>query len=726
MKTKSMTIKDNNLYIGSYKLSNLAKEYQTPLYIYDEVGIRDKIETFKKYFSSKKFTCEVVYASKAFIAPYLCDILKEYGFSIDAVSLGDLYILEKSGFPMNKVVLHGNCKSIEELKEAIIKEIEYIVVDNYAELSRLDELAKKYNKKVHTLFRVNPGIHADTHAYIETSLLSSKFGESIFDDGVLKIIAEKYKSSENVILDGFHAHIGSQINNPNSFSSEAKTMIEFVCKFEKEYNIKTSVLNLGGGFGIKYLDSDKSVDIPLMMEEIIKTVEESPLKINKLMIEPGRSIVGDSGVTLYDCYGKKTTYGHKKYLFVNGGMTDNIRPALYQAKYTVAVASRVESNEKEVYDVVGKCCESGDIVAENVEIGEVHFGDTICVFSTGAYCYSMSSNYNGAMRGAVLFINNDKITIAIKKERPEHMVETYNFNYEEEQKIFDMHSDMLYDLHYNNKDRLEKYHLKQLKSSVVKGAVWTLYSPDDFNLHEAVLDALDKIKLNDDFDFKIILGFESLRNLPKAEDILIYYDLGFRHAMLTWNEANIYATGVAGDKDRGLTEEGKKLIKIMMEKNMIIDLAHLNEKSFFDIIDVIGNNYSNVIYSHGDLRSICDHRRNITLEEMKALKKVNGILGLTLAGSFIDSKVDNRNLEHFLDHVDLALDIMGEDNVGFGFDFMDYLDEFTNSNIPEVPDATKAYRIIEGMRRRGHSERVIRKITWDNFYNRFKKYLYRK
>lgn len=438
-----MSVKGETLYVGSKSLVDLANTYSTPLYVYDEVGLEDKIRIFKDNFKSDKFKCEVIYASKAFIAPYLCKMLERSGFGIDAVSSGDMYLIDKSGFPMNRVILHGNNKSLEELNSGIDYGLEYIVVDSYTELVKLEKIATEKKKTINTLFRINPGIHADTHAYIETSLLSSKFGESIHDEEILSRIMNIYKESKYLILDGFHSHIGSQINNPRSFVAEVKTMLNFIKRFENKYRHPVNTLDLGGGFGIKYLEDDKEINLELILKEIVRATEEGILKnklsIKKLMIEPGRAIVGDNGFTLYKCGGLKSTFGGKKYLFIDGGMSDNIRPALYQAKYTVEVANRIkppltEDEEYEhllsVYDVVGKCCESGDIIAQNVNISEVKKDDTIIVYSTGAYTYSMSMNYNGLTRGAVIFVKNDKVTEVIKKESLADLVKTYNFEVE--------------------------------------------------------------------------------------------------------------------------------------------------------------------------------------------------------------------------------------------------------------------------------------------------------
>ncbi len=288
-------------------------------------------------------------------------------------------------------------------------------------------------------------------------------------------------------------------------------------------------------------------------------------------------------------------------------------------------------------------------------------------------------------------------------------------------KIFDIHSDMLYDLWQAKlkgiENRFEEKHIKQLKESVINGGIWTMYSPDDFDLLEAVNIALKEIDMSKLPDFKVILGLEGLRNLKRIEDLDELYKLGFRHAMVTWNEQNQYATGAKADPNGGLTEEGRKLFKRMQELDMIIDLAHLNEKSFFEALEIVDKN---IIYSHGCVKELCDHPRNVTKEQMLALKKVDGLLGMTLACTFVDGDENKQDLEHFLNHVDEAVKVMGVNNICFGFDFMDYLEEFPNSNISDVGSATEAYRIIEGLKSRGYTDEEIQKMCYDNFYSRYK------
>src|SRR5690554_3776752 len=236
-------------------------------------------------------------------------------------------------------------------------------------------------------------------------------------------------------------------------------------------------------------------------------------------------------------------------------------------------------------------------------------------------------------------------------------------------KIFDLHSDILYDVYQaslkGDLERFENYHLPKLKNNI-SGGIWTLYSPSDFNLLEALKVSKSLVNLE---DFAVILGIEGLRNLKKVEDLEIIYDLGYRHLMLTWNEANKYATGVKGPQERGLTEAGYQVLDFMIDKEMIIGLSHLNEKSFYD---VIGYTNKNIIASHSNIKELCDHPRNLTKEQLKHLKKVNGLLGLTLVGGFISSNKKERTLDNFLKHLEYAINIMGIDNVCFGFDFMDY------------------------------------------------------
>lgn len=722
MQTKSMKIIDNELYIGTHRVADLAKTYQTPLYVYDEVHIKDKITTFQKHFKSKLFNCEVVFASKAFLAPYMADIIHQAGFHIDSVSLSDLHLLKTSQFPMQRVLLHGHNKTEEEILYAIENQIGFIVVDNVDELLYLDGLVNKLAKKVSILIRVNPGIYAHTHSYIKTSLMSSKFGESIFDEEKIKLMMEVCMQSEWIELHGFHAHIGSNINYQKPFVSVARVMLEFAKRVFDTYGYHAKVINLGGGFGIKYLKTDAHVDLAQILKGTVDTVnrltKKLQFKIETLMIEPGRSIVGDAGFTIYKVGGIKNTFGGKKYVFIDGGMTDNIRPALYHAKYTIDHIKDFNQEKYTRYDVVGRCCESGDIVANDVLLGDVKRDDYLIIYATGAYGYSMSSNYNGVLRSSIIFVNDDQITEAIRRQTIDQLHATYNFN---KQPIFDVHTDILYDVYQavkaGNHNRFAEKHVPQLKRSLIKGGVWTMYSPDDFDLIDACTKAIEAIDLKLLPGFEVILGLEGLRNLQSIEDMDVLYQLGFRHAMLTWNEENQYATGAKADPKKGLKPLGKTLLTKMQALGMIIDLAHLNEKSFFEALDVVNQN---IIYSHGNVKALCGHPRNVTDEQMHALKKVDGLLGLTVAASFIAKDPKDRTMEKFIEHIKYAISIMGIDLVCFGFDFMDYLDEFANSNLNDLSDASKVYNLVNALRNHHFSEEDIEKMLYKNFYHKYK------
>ena len=340
---------------------------------------------------------------------------------IDAVSIGDLHII-KNSMDIEKAVFHGNNKSYEELEYAVLNNVGIIVVDNYEELFVIKEIAEKLNKTVNTMFRVNPGIEAHTHSYIQTSLLSSKFGESIYDEEVLDKIMNFYLANPTIKLLGFHSHIGSQITEADAFLKNAEVMVEFTLKMANKYNYELTELNLGGGFGIRY--TKEEVDLASMLKAFSSKLDSlvNNTSINKIYIEPGRSIVGRSGMTLYTGSMIKTTYGGKKYLFVDGGMTDNIRPALYQAEYEVLNPVNLDG-EKQLVDVVGKCCESGDIVSKDTKIA-FSKGDPILVLSTGAYGYSMSSNYNSALKATVILVS-DEIEVISRRETLDDLMRLY-------------------------------------------------------------------------------------------------------------------------------------------------------------------------------------------------------------------------------------------------------------------------------------------------------------
>lgn len=421
----SMEIKDEQLYIGGISSKELVKKHGSPLYVMDEALISKNMETFKAAFKSDRFQTEVVYASKAFLTTGMCQIVDRHGLSMDVVSGGELFTVKSAGFPMERVHMHGNNKTWEELEMCLDYGIGEIIVDNRDELDKLEKVCKEKGKKINVLLRVNPGIEAHTHEYIQTSTYSSKFGESIFDENIKDII-KKFIAAEHVELKGFHCHIGSQIFDEKPFFAAMETMLKFIKQMKDEAGLDTTVLNLGGGFGVYYFDGDDAVDFEKFCKEMIKDLEskldEYEIKLDKVIIEPGRSIVANAGTTLYTVGGTKVTYSGKKYVFVDGGMTDNIRPALYQAEYEGVIANRINEKTEDLVTVAGKCCESGDLLLRDVYLQEAKEGDILAISTTGAYNYSMASNYNRIRKPAVVFVKDGESKVAVKRESYEDLI----------------------------------------------------------------------------------------------------------------------------------------------------------------------------------------------------------------------------------------------------------------------------------------------------------------
>lgn len=415
----------DHLEIGNCDTVDLAKEFGTPLYVVDETFVRGNCKLFKKNFSINGIETEVIYASKAFLNLAMCKLIAEEGLSLDVVSGGELYTALKANFPANKIYMHGNNKTRDELTLAIKSGIGRIIVDNIFELELIQYLCEKLDEKVDVLLRVNPGIEAHTHEYIQTSKNDSKFGVSIFSDEINELIY-KFQTSDRVNLKGFHSHIGSQIFDEESFYKGISVMIEFMNRMKIDYDFITEELNIGGGFGVYYSDGDTPVDLQSCLQKMLLIVKEEIESLNletpKVMIEPGRAIIANAGTTLYEVGGTKKTYGGKHYIFVDGGMTDNPRTALYDAKYEAVVANKMYRGNRELYTIAGKCCESGDMIIKDIELNKTEKNDILAVLSTGAYNYSMASNYNRIPRAAVIFVNNGQARLAVKRETYEDII----------------------------------------------------------------------------------------------------------------------------------------------------------------------------------------------------------------------------------------------------------------------------------------------------------------
>ncbi len=414
-----------NLSIGGCDTLQLAQRYSTPLYVMDEELIRSNCKQFRDSFAAEGMDTEVIYASKAFLNIAVCKVIQEEGLGLDVVSGGELYTALRAGFPAQRIYMHGNNKTYEELAMAIEAGVGRIVADNAQELVLIEEISKKLGKTVDILFRVNPGIEAHTHAYIQTSKHDSKFGESIFSDVVGEII-ETIRDSSHIRLKGLHCHIGSQIFEEESFLASAKVMLDFVASLKTDYYFETEELNLGGGFGVYYSNGDNPVDLEHCLSALLSFAASYTkgldIKLPKLMIEPGRAIVANAGTTLYSIGGIKKTYGERNYVFIDGGMSDNPRTALYDAKYDALIANKANKECVEKYTVAGKCCESGDIIIRDIDLPIAEKNDILAVLSTGAYNYSMASNYNRIPRPAVVFVKDGQSRLAVKRESYEDIL----------------------------------------------------------------------------------------------------------------------------------------------------------------------------------------------------------------------------------------------------------------------------------------------------------------
>lgn len=421
--------REGHLEIGGCDAVGLAKSFGTPLYVMDEKYIRDMCAAYRgvieKEYGGRGL---VLYASKAFSCLAIYKIAKEEGIGVDVVSGGELYTAIKAGFPADKIYMHGNNKLREELEYALDCGVGTIVVDSFNELDLLDGLAAARGKTQDILFRVNPGVEAHTHHFIQTAKTDSKFGFSLADGTAEKITAVAL-GKKNLRLRGYHCHIGSQIFEKESFRLAVGKMMAFMADMKAKFGFEADRLNLGGGYGIWYTDEDKKITpsgyaayLETIISEVALRAKEYGLKEPFLLIEPGRSIVGEAGVTLYTVGAIKDIPGVKKYVAVDGGMFDNPRYALYQAKYTALLANRAAEKPEEVVSVAGKCCESGDIVCTNVTLPKAETGDILAVLSTGAYNYSMASNYNRNRIPPVVLVKDGFAEYIVKPQSYEDLV----------------------------------------------------------------------------------------------------------------------------------------------------------------------------------------------------------------------------------------------------------------------------------------------------------------
>lgn len=396
----------------------LAREFQTPLFVYNVEKIRNNAKALVDGFKKSGVKAQVAYASKAFSSVAMLQVAKQEGLSLDVVSQGELYTAMKAGFPMEKVHLHGNNKSRDELKMALDQQIGCIVIDNFHDIDLLKELLVDYDGTMDVLIRVTPGIEAHTHDYILTGNEDSKFGFDLKKQA--KQAYEAIKAMDQLNLTGLHCHIGSQIFETDGFIMAIKRLFDVLVEWHEADGFEATVLNLGGGFGIRYTDEDEPLPLGHYVEALVSEVKKEAVKNNlslpEIWIEPGRAIVGDTAITLYEIGSKKEIPDVRNYVSVDGGMTDNIRPALYQAKYEAVVANKAHLPRNYPCSIAGKCCESGDMLIYDTLLPEVDPGDILAVFSTGAYGYSMASHYNRFAKPAVVFVENAEAKLVVKRE----------------------------------------------------------------------------------------------------------------------------------------------------------------------------------------------------------------------------------------------------------------------------------------------------------------------
>ena len=414
-----------HLAIGGCDTVELVKEYGTPLYVMDEELIREKCRSYYEAFTGTYPDSTVIYASKAFLTTAMCHLIESAGLGLDVVSGGELYTALQAGFPAEKIYFHGNNKTPDELKFALEAKVGRFVVDNIFEMEIINRLCTAMKTRADILIRLTPGIEAHTHEYIQTGQIDSKFG-LVMSNGQAMEGIRRALELENINLKGVHCHIGSQIFELESYQHAVEVMMEFLREVYRETGHLLEELNLGGGFGIYYVSGDKPANIKtyaaIVMENVRRMAADLDIPAPRITVEPGRSIVGEAGTTLYTVGSVKDIPGIRKYVAVDGGMTDNPRPALYQARYAAVMANKVNAPKTDEVSIAGKCCESGDMLIWDLHVPAAEPGDILAVLCTGAYNYSMSSNYNRIARPAVVFARDGRADLVVRRETLDDIV----------------------------------------------------------------------------------------------------------------------------------------------------------------------------------------------------------------------------------------------------------------------------------------------------------------
>ncbi len=417
--------REGHLFIGGVDMVELAREQGTALYVFDEQDIRHRMEEFMRAFRSRYENSDVLFASKAFVNKAVVRIVEEEGLCLDVSGGGELACALAANFPPERVFVHGNNKTPRELEEAIAAGVGRIIVDSRIELARVSEIAGRLGKTQDIYLRITPGVEADTHEYIRTGCEDSKFGFTMLEDFAYKCVGTALETP-NVRLAGLHCHIGSQIFALHSFGEAAAVMVDFMARIRDGYGYVIEELDLGGGLGIAYTTADAPSSIDEFAAVTCDSVRELCAKHNlplpRLLVEPGRSLVATAGVTLYTVGILKTLPNIRKYVAIDGGMSDNIRTALYHADYEPTIANKADQPRTEIVTLCGKHCESGDAVVIDMPLQRADVGDIVCVFGTGAYCSTMASNYNGQPRPAVVFVRDGNARVTTRRETYEDLL----------------------------------------------------------------------------------------------------------------------------------------------------------------------------------------------------------------------------------------------------------------------------------------------------------------
>ena len=416
---RTAEVRDDHLFIGGVDMVELAREQGTALYVFDEADVRARMSEYREAFAARYSQSDIIFASKAFINKAMVRIVDEEGLCLDVSGGGELARALATGFPAERVFVHGNNKTPAELEEAMRAGVGRIVVDSRIELARVSEIAGRLGITQDIYMRITPGVEADTHEYIKTGCEDSKFGFTMLNDFAYTCVGTALETP-HVRLVGLHCHIGSQIFALHSFREAADVMIDFMARVRDGYGHTITELDLGGGLGIAYAADDQPPSIEEFAEVTCTAVREAcarhDLPLPRLLVEPGRSLVANAGVTLYTVGILKTLPGIRKYVAVDGGMSDNIRTALYHADYEPTIANKADQPRTEIVTLCGKHCESGDAVVIDMPLQQADLGDIVCVFGTGAYCYTMASNYNGQPRPGVVFVRDGAARVTTRRE----------------------------------------------------------------------------------------------------------------------------------------------------------------------------------------------------------------------------------------------------------------------------------------------------------------------